>query len=50
MSRLISAYRKLPSPSNRAKLQAYIRKHMMALCCATPEEIAFLKANDFHYL
>ena len=50
MSRLISAFQSSPTDANRNKLQAYIRKHMMALCCATPEEIAFLKANNFHYL
>ena len=47
MKRLLEAYKKLPSPTNRAKLQAYLRKHMMATCLATPEEIAFLRANQF---
>jgi len=47
MTRLINAYRKLPSPTNRAKLQAYLQKHMMAVCMATPEELQFLKANEF---
>ena len=47
MSKLIATYRKLPSPSNRAKLQAYINKHMMAVCIASQEDIAFLKANEF---
>ena len=47
MSRLIAAYRKLPSPSNRAKLQAYLNKHMMAIALATPEEQAFLRAHEF---
>lgn len=47
MQRLLNIYRKLPSPSNRAKLQAYLNKHMMAVCLATPEDIAFLKANGF---
>ena len=47
MTKLIATYRKLPTPSNRAKLQAYIAMHMMALCMASPEEIAFLKANEF---
>ncbi|CAB5219978.1 hypothetical protein UFOVP239_21 [uncultured Caudovirales phage] len=47
MTKLINAYRKLPSPTNRAKLQAYIAKHMMAVCMATEDEIAFLKANQF---
>lgn len=47
MSKIINAYRTLPSPKNRERLQTYIRKHTMALCLATPEEIAFLKAHDF---
>ena len=47
MTKLINAYRAVPSPKNRERLQAYIRKHMMALCLATPDEIAFLKAHDF---
>jgi hypothetical protein len=47
MQKLLNAYRKLPSPSNRAKLQAYLNKHMMASCLATPEDQAFLKAHEF---
>jgi hypothetical protein len=47
MSKLINAYRTLPSPKNRERLQAYINKHIMALCLAAPDEIAFLKANEF---
>jgi hypothetical protein len=47
VSRLIEIYRKCPSPSNRAKLQAYLQKHMMAVCMATEQEIAFLKAHEF---
>ena len=47
MIKLINAYRKMPSPTNRAKLQAYLDKHMMAICMATPEDVAFLKANEF---
>jgi hypothetical protein len=47
VSKLIEIYRKCPTPSNRAKLQTYLQKHMMAACMATPEEIAFLKANEF---
>ena len=47
MSKLIEIYRKCPTPSNRAKLQNYLSKHMMAACMATAEEIAFLKANEF---
>lgn len=47
MQKLINTYRKLPSPSNRAKLQTYLNKHTMAVCLATPDEVAFLKANSF---
>lgn len=47
MTKLINAYRNIPSPANRAKLQAYLKKHMMAACMATPEEVAFLKAHEF---
>jgi predicted nucleotide-binding protein len=48
MKRLLNAYRKLPSPSNRLKLQQYLDKHMMAICLATPEDQAFLKAHQFN--
>ena len=47
MTKLINAYRALPTPSNRAKLQTYLNKHMMAVCMATAEEVAFLRANEF---
>ena len=47
MSRLIATYRKLPSPTNRAKLAAYLAKHMMAECMATTDERAFLSAHGF---
>ena len=47
MERLIAAYRKLPSPANRRKLEVYLAKHLMASCMATREECAFLAANGF---
>ena len=47
MQKLLNAYRKLPSPTNRAKLQAYLNKHMMAVCLASIEDIAFLRAYIF---
>ena len=47
MAKLIETFRNLPTPANRAKLQTYLRKHMMAVCMATPEELAFLKAHGF---
>jgi hypothetical protein len=47
MQKLLNAYRKVPSPTNRAKLQQYLNKHMMAVCLASPEDLAFLKAHSF---
>ncbi len=47
MSKLINAYRTLPSPANRTRLQTYINKHLMAICIATPEEVQFLRSNQF---
>lgn len=47
MSRLIKTYRKCPTPSNWNKLQTYLRKHPMALCLATQEEIDFLTVHQF---
>jgi hypothetical protein len=47
MTKLINAYRSAPTATRRAKLQAYMNKHMMAVCMATIEEIAFLRANEF---
>ena len=48
MRKLLNAYKALPSPTNRAKLQTYLNKHMMAVCLATPEEVAFLRAHEFN--
>lgn len=47
MTKLIKAYRALPSPTNRAKLQTYLNKHMMAVCLASADELTFLKAHEF---
>lgn len=47
MQKLLNAYRKLPSPTNRVKLQNYLNKHMMAVCMASIEDIAFLRAHNF---
>jgi len=47
MEKLINTYRAAPTDANRTKLQKYLDKHMMAICMATPEELAFLKANGF---
>ena len=47
MTKLINAYRKMPSPTNRGKLARYLNGHMMAVCMATAEEMGFLRAYGF---
>jgi len=47
MLKLLEAFLANPSDKTRAKLQAYLNKHMMAVCMATPEQNAFLRANGF---
>lgn len=47
MSKLITLYRKTPTAANRAKLQSYLDRHMMAVCMASAEETEFLKSNQF---
>ena len=47
MANLLNAYRAAPTAANRAKLARYLDRHAMALCLATAEEYAFLKANEF---
>jgi hypothetical protein len=47
MSKLIAKYKALPTPTNRAKLQAYIDKHPFAVCLASEEENQFLRVNEF---
>jgi len=47
MNKLIQAFKTEPSEKNRAKLAAYLQKHMMAICMASPDEQQFLKANGF---
>ena len=48
MTKLISQYRAMPSLANRIKLQTYLNKHMMAVCMASVDDVAFLKANEFN--
>lgn len=47
MLKLVNAYRKLPSPTNRRKLQEYITLDYVALCKLSSDNIAFLRANNF---
>lgn len=44
MSKLINAHKANPSDANLAKLAAYLRKHMMALCMADADELAYLRS------
>ena len=48
MTKLLNLYRATPTTANRAKLQSYLDKHMMAVCMASVDEVAFLKANEFN--
>lgn len=47
MNKLIQAFKTDPSDKNRAKLQAYLQKHMMAICMASPDEQQFFAINGF---
>jgi hypothetical protein len=47
MKKLLEAFRKVPTQANRDKLQKYLDKHMMAICMASPEDVFFLKENQF---
>jgi len=47
MNKLINTYRKCPSPANLEKVQRYIKRHMMAICLASKDDIAFLKTHEF---
>jgi hypothetical protein len=47
MTKLIETFRANPSDKNRAKLQQYIARHMMAVCIASKSDIEFLKTNGF---
>lgn len=47
MTKLLNTFRAAPTEANRRKLQAYLNKHMMALCMARPEDIEFLRINNF---
>ena len=46
MSKLIAAAQANPTDARIDKLRKYLEKHMMAICMATPEELAFLKKHN----
>lgn len=45
MQRLIKRYSRMPSPTNRAALAAYIERH--GVRDAEPEDVDFLRAHGF---
>lgn len=47
MIRLLNAYRASPTPANRHKLEAYLRRYPMSVCFATIDEIKFLRNEGF---
>jgi len=47
MNKLLVAFKSEPTEANRIKLQKYISKHMMAICCAPLEDQQYLKSNGF---
>jgi hypothetical protein len=47
MYKLLTIYIANPSEANKIKLQKYLNKHSMAICCAPIEQQQFLKANGF---
>jgi hypothetical protein len=47
MTKLINKFRACPTAANRVVLQKYLDRHMMAVCMASADDVAFLKANEF---
>jgi hypothetical protein len=47
MNKLIENFRANPTEKNRARLQTYIARHMMAVCMASKSDVEFLKTNGF---
>jgi hypothetical protein len=47
MEKLLAAFVTAPTDANRKRLQSHLQKHLMAICLASPAQIAFLTANGF---
>ena len=47
MNKLIQAFVADPTDRTRARLQAYLNKHTMAVCMASPVTLEFLTINGF---
>lgn len=44
MSKLLNAYLVNPNEKTRARLKAYLLKHPMAVCFATPDEQKIIRS------
>jgi hypothetical protein len=45
MDKLIEKFVAQPTEAARLRLQKYLYKHPMSVCLASPEQLAFLRAN-----
>jgi hypothetical protein len=50
MRKLINTYRRVPTPTNRRRLQAYITKYPMSWVLASETQREFLRANQFEFV
>ena len=49
MQKLIEAFKVKPTPANRERLQAYLKKHPMAIVTCSQEQMDFIRRNHFSY-
>lgn len=49
MQKLIEAFKAKPTLRNRERLQAYLKKHPMAIVLCSKEQMDFIRRNDFSY-
>ena len=47
MQKLLAQFKADQSEKNRVRLQNYLNKHMMAICCAPREDQQYLRDNGF---
>jgi hypothetical protein len=49
MEKLIAAHAAAPTDANRIKLERYLDKHIMAVCMASPDQLAYLRAAGIKF-
>lgn len=49
MQKLIEAFKAKPTPANRERLQAYLKKHPMAIVTCSQEQMDFIRSHDFSF-